>query len=328
MPGESRDVGAGASLHPGVPGTRFDFLWVVEATDSTNADLLEAAQGRAVNPSEPPPGPDSGRVDIAGAMSAPQQGPVRDARSAVDHYGRPGTVLIAGHQRRGRGRQGRQWLDRPGSSLLCSALIEADPSWASLVPLAAGLAIVDGLDAEFGVDAGLKWPNDVLVPSAGERKLCGILAEARSIGGALIVVVGFGINLDLGRDTGRNNTGLGAGVEPLGGAIDLRSLKGVDVDRFHVARAVLAQLDQRLETLAGGGREKILSDYRDACLTIGRHLRFHRIMEDGTATITGVARGIDDDGALVIGEGDTAVTLTAGDAHHLGPAPAEAEGHG
>ena len=151
----------------GPTGTRFSQIRVVEETGSTNKDLLEA-----------------------GLAGAPE-----------------GQVLVTGHQTAGRGRQGRTWHDDPGSSLLCSVLLRPNPSWASLIPLATGLAVIEGVEAASGVRADLKWPNDVLVrtPSDGvspnatqmnsERKLCGILAEAAGTAEALIVVVGFGLNL-------------------------------------------------------------------------------------------------------------------------------------
>src|SRR5215468_7129138 len=129
-------------------------LWrevrVVEETGSTNADLLAEAQ--------------------AGAGE--------------------GLVLVAEAQTAGRGRMGRRWISPPRRALTFSVLLRpAVPAgllgW---VPLLAGVAVASALEHTAGVDARLKWPNDVL---AGGAKLAGILAERW--GGA--IVVGTGINV-------------------------------------------------------------------------------------------------------------------------------------
>ena len=102
-----------------------------------------------------------------------------------------GLVVVADHQTAGRGRLGRTWVAPPGASLLVSLLLR--PTVAAdrrhLLVMAAGLAMAEAVEAETGVVAGLKWPNDLLV---GERKLAGILAEVA--GDAL--VVGIGVNIE------------------------------------------------------------------------------------------------------------------------------------
>src|SRR5262252_2822814 len=129
-------------------------LWreirVVEETGSTNADLLAEAQ--------------------AGAGE--------------------GLVLVAEAQTEGRGRLGRRWISPPRRALTFSVLLRPPVPSALLgwVPLLAGVAVASALERTAGMDARLKWPNDVLV---GDAKLAGILAERW--GDA--VVVGTGINV-------------------------------------------------------------------------------------------------------------------------------------
>src|SRR5215470_6491119 len=128
-------------------------LWrevrVVEETGSTNADLLAKA------------------------------------RSGADE----GLVLVAEAQTSGRGRMGRRWISPPRRALTFSVLLRppVPPALLGWVPLLAGVAVASALERTAGVDARLKWPNDVLV---GDAKLAGILAERW--GDA--VVVGTGIN--------------------------------------------------------------------------------------------------------------------------------------
>ena len=105
-----------------------------------------------------------------------------------------GAVVVAEHQRAGRGRWGRAWDDAPGQSLMLSLVLRPAlaPERAGLVALAAGLALAEALDA-FGVAASVKWPNDV---RQGGRKLAGVLAEASWAGRRAAVVLGVGLNVE------------------------------------------------------------------------------------------------------------------------------------
>ncbi len=93
-----------------------------------------------------------------------------------------GLVAVADHQAAGRGRRGRTWEAAPGSSLLVSVLLRPGawrpalgPDRVHLLTMAAGLALADAVGLVAGIEAGLKWPNDLVV---GDRKLAGLLAEA------------------------------------------------------------------------------------------------------------------------------------------------------
>ena len=113
-------------------------------------------------------------------------------RAAARAGAAAGHLVAAGEQTAGRGRQGRRWEAPPGGALLASILLRPRAG-AEGVPLAAGLAVTDAL-ARLGVEARLKWPNDVL---AGGGKLAGILAEVEPAapGPGVAVVLGIGVNL-------------------------------------------------------------------------------------------------------------------------------------
>jgi BirA family biotin operon repressor/biotin-[acetyl-CoA-carboxylase] ligase len=104
-----------------------------------------------------------------------------------------GLVIVADYQEHGTGRKGRAWVAPPGSALLCTiALPDALPTtgiWA--VPFWVALIVRDAF-AQFGVDAALQWPNDVLI--AG-RKVAGILCISRVAGDYAWVGCGIGINV-------------------------------------------------------------------------------------------------------------------------------------
>jgi BirA family biotin operon repressor/biotin-[acetyl-CoA-carboxylase] ligase len=101
------------------------------------------------------------------------------------------TVVLADEQSGGRGREGREWASPPGG-LYVSVLLRPRVAAIGLLPLAAGLAVVEAV-AEHGVAAELKWPNDVVV---GGRKLAGVLSEAATgAGGVEWVAIGIGVNV-------------------------------------------------------------------------------------------------------------------------------------
>ncbi|MBM6595784.1 biotin--[acetyl-CoA-carboxylase] ligase [Microvirga pudoricolor] len=113
--------------------------------------------------------------------------------------GEPGQLwIVAGEQRAGRGRHGRQWSSPPGN--LYSSLLLIDPCEAAVAPLlsfVAGLALHEAIEAVTGIGAprlALKWPNDLLLDGA---KVSGLLLEGHRLPGsnALAIILGIGINV-------------------------------------------------------------------------------------------------------------------------------------
>ena len=129
-------------------------------------------------------------VDATGSTNA-------DLMAAADADAPEWSVLVAGHQTAGRGRLGRAWEEPPGSSLLVSVLLRPSmpPAKAPLASLAAALAVAEAIGiAAAGLPARCEWPNDVV--TAEGRKLAGVLVESRTTGNRLLhVVVGAGVNL-------------------------------------------------------------------------------------------------------------------------------------
>jgi BirA family biotin operon repressor/biotin-[acetyl-CoA-carboxylase] ligase len=106
-----------------------------------------------------------------------------------------GTVIVAGRQTAGRGRLGRAWSSPAGEGLYLSIILrpEVRPANASVITLAAAVAVAETLSLDFGARADIKWPNDVLV--AG-RKICGILVESAIEGDRIQhAILGIGVNL-------------------------------------------------------------------------------------------------------------------------------------
>ena len=236
----------------------------------------------------------------------------------VQRLGADWSAVVAERQTAGRGRRGRAWDDGQGHGIACSVLVplsaitaleaEAGVEGTALgwVPLATGLAVRDCLE-RLGVEAALKWPNDVLVPIEGdERKICGILCEVVPGGpdGPQRVVVGIGINLSHA-----------VADLPVPHATSLRLVAEAAgrpaPSREEVVPALLEALRDRLDPL---DLESVRRDYRLACVTIGREVDVH--LPDGTV-VRRSAEMVDDDGRLrVVGDGASA-TVSAGDVHHV-----------
>jgi BirA family biotin operon repressor/biotin-[acetyl-CoA-carboxylase] ligase len=197
-----------------------------------------------------------------------------------------GTVVISEVQSAGRGRLGRSWLAEPGQGLLFSFLVRPSlpPEIAVTLPLVAGVAVTLAL-RELGCEAGLKWPNDVLI---GERKVCGILCEAQtSVQGIEGIIIGIGIN---------------TGVVPE--AVAYRAIQmPVAIDRLKL----LAHIMKHFETLHQRWEKQGLAALHaeiDACDCKVNQPITVKLSDTPTE---GISRGIRDDGSLLLETADGSI---------------------
>ena len=229
------------------------------------------------------------------------------------------SVLVAEHQTAGRGRLGRVWTAPPRSQVALSLLLRRGavaPALFGWLPLVTGLAVRDAVVEAAGVEAGLKWPNDVLVDG---RKLAGILVEATTVDGggdfALrlpAMVIGVGLNVSLTREE-----------LPVPHATSL-ALEGGSTDRDTLVRALVramvARVGQWRACDHGSGSTvspELRRDYLDACTTLGSDVRV--AMPDGS-DLTGRCVTVDPEGRLVVrtAAGDE-TAVAAGDVTHVRP---------
>jgi BirA family biotin operon repressor/biotin-[acetyl-CoA-carboxylase] ligase len=211
-----------------------------------------------------------------------------------------GLVVVAERQTAGRGRQGRGWEAPARSGLTFSVLlrpIPPRPAW-SLLPLLVGTAVAEAVVAVAGLEARLKWPNDVLAP--GGRKLAGVLTELVDEA----VVAGVGLNVTTREDE-----------LPVATATSL-AIEGAPTDRLVLLAEVLRALDRRYTAWeAGGGAPRtVLPAYREICESIGQRVR---VELPGSAQVEGVVVRVDDDGRLVVREDGVERAWSAGDVVHL-----------
>jgi BirA family biotin operon repressor/biotin-[acetyl-CoA-carboxylase] ligase len=211
-----------------------------------------------------------------------------------------GAVIVADMQTAGRGRLGRAWSSPPGAGLYVSTVLRPRTDVVSLITLAAGVAIAEGVLASTGLRTALKWPNDVMVLPA--RKLAGILAESGHGGAAHpgCVVLGFGINLRP------------AAYPPdiAARATSIEGELGRPVDRGLVLIECLAALRSQYDDLHSGRRAAVLERWRGyARPLLGRRVEF----DAGVSRTNGVAEDVDESGALIVRTAEGAVRVISGE---------------
>jgi BirA family biotin operon repressor/biotin-[acetyl-CoA-carboxylase] ligase len=229
------------------------------------------------------------------------------------------TVVLADHQTAGRGRRGRRWEDEPGASLLASILLRPrlEPRRLPMLSYVAAIAVAEALVGVASLAPRLKWPNDVLVDGL---KIAGILLETRMnassgrVGAtrsssrppssqaglaAPATIIGVGINLTQRR------------FEPAlaGRATSVALASGRTIDRETMLTALLERLDVWQARLADEGFEPVRTRWLALSDTIGRQITI-----EGQ---TGLARDLDEDGALVLETAAGRCRVVAGEAIEL-----------
>jgi BirA family biotin operon repressor/biotin-[acetyl-CoA-carboxylase] ligase len=235
------------------------------------------------------------------------------ARAAARRGAPEGLAIVADEQTAGRGRLGRRWHSPPGVNLHCSVLLrpEMPARLAPQLTLLGGVAVAVSALAE-GLVPTLKWPNDLLLD---DRKAAGVLAELEVAPGGRVgfVVLGLGVNLNL----------VPADLPPevAAGATSFAACLGRPVDRAVVARRLLEALDAWLDRYRRDGFGPVCEAWSRLGALAGRRLAVAiggpapgapegtgGGAEGGQEIVEGVARGLGDDGALLL---DTPAGLRA-----------------
>lgn len=221
-----------------------------------------------------------------------------DALAAARTGAPDGSTFVADVQHRGRGRRGRSWYSTHAGSLTFSVLLRPQVSAERLplMTLVTGLALREALlDVAPGLDGtaiGLKWPNDLLHE---EHKLAGVLVESVFEQQRLAAVV-IGIGVNVAEESFPD--------EIAHRATSLRLMGAEDVRREALLAATLQRLGVWMQLLLAGDLPAITRALRDHDAITGK-----RITVDGTP---GIARGIDDAGALLVETDGRVRAVTAG----------------
>ena len=210
--------------------------------------------------------------------------------------GAENVVVLAGAQPGGRGRLGRDWAGPPGG-IYMSILLRPSlpPARVPLLTLAGAVAVTRAV-AAVGVEATIKWPNDVL---SDGRKLSGILTEMEGeLDAVNWVIVGIGLNANVPRSDLPEN------------ATSLQMLRDEPVVRREVVTAIVEQFHRYRSS-----PDEILDDWRELADTLGRRVR----VETQTGHVEGIARDVSESGSLIVETADEAVHVHSGDCEHLRP---------
>lgn len=174
-----------------------------------------------------------------------------------------GTLVVAEKQTAGRGRRGKVWESPLGTGIWMSLVLRPQiaPAEASVLTLLCGLATAEAIEAETGLSAGIKWPNDILING---KKAVGILTEMDcEMSEVHFVIPGIGINV--------NTASFPPEIAEIATSLYLEC--GKTVSRRRLVHKVLERLEEHYETfLRTGSFTAMLEDYRKHCITLGKEV--------------------------------------------------------
>lgn len=205
-----------------------------------------------------------------------------------------GTVIAAGSQTEGRGRLGRNWLSPPDSGIYFSVILKPKllPEEVQIVTLAGSVAVAAALWKLTGMEAGIKWPNDVLLDG---KKICGILTEMNcEMEQINYVVLGIGINFSF------TDGKFPPELENCATSIRTYAVDhGIDMDglgKLDIIRAVLKELDELYELLLQKRHKDIIKAWKKHGITIGKNVH----ILSGETSYEAFAEDISEDGKLLV----------------------------
>jgi len=229
------------------------------------------------------------------------------ARAIAEGGAAEGTIVVALEQGVGKGRMGRAWAS-PKGGLWFSVLLRPSIAVAELhkLSLLFGVAVAEGLGA-MGLDARLKWPNDVLI---GGKKVCGILLETSAESDRVShVIAGIGINANFSSRT------LSAFFSSRSATI--LDLLGRRIDRAGLLADVLLSAERLYYGASNDGFSRVLDQWRSLSCTIGNQVAVSLFGR----SVTGLAVGVSDDGSLMVQTEGGIEKIYAGDVTLAPPKP-------
>jgi BirA family biotin operon repressor/biotin-[acetyl-CoA-carboxylase] ligase len=214
---------------------------------------------------------------------------------------REGTLILTEAQTKGRGRLGRQWFSPKYKGIYLSLILKPKilPHQASILTLFSAVSICEAIKEITGLDAQIKWPNDILIH---HKKLGGILTELNAeMDEIRFVVVGIGLNVNNDKKTLGN------------GATSLKEQKKEGVNRIELLKEILRKIEANYLIFQEKGSHLILEKWRDYSITLGKRVKVFSHREH----IEGVALDIDTDGGLLVRKDSGLIQkVTAGDVMH------------
>ena len=199
-----------------------------------------------------------------------------------------GTLVIADRQQAGRGRRGRVWESPAGENVFMSIVLRPriPAEKAPMLTLVMALALAEGISAISGVQAGIKWPNDIVIH---RHKICGILTEMHmnSDGSIRDIVIGVGINVNMQE--------FPASIRDMAGSLYTET--GEKYDRNELIASVMEHFEKNYDIFAEAeSLAPLKAAYEKRLLNLGQEVR----VLDSTGEYTGRALGITLTGELTV----------------------------
>lgn len=207
------------------------------------------------------------------------------ARNLLAHGAPEGTLVVSEAQEAGRGRMGRKWFSPEGGLWMSLILVpKMDASKSTIIGLLAAMAASETIRQLYGVEANIKWPNDVVI---GGKKVGGTLVEAGFQGSTMIhAILGIGINLSV----------KGFADELQTKATSLQEILGKPINREGFLNALLARFDFLYGMLMQGDSARLITRAKSLMPMIGRRIT----ISTGDEKSQGVVVNLGSDGALVV----------------------------
>ena len=195
-----------------------------------------------------------------------------------------GSVVLAESQIKGRGRLGRDWFSPKYKGIYLSLILRPRilPAACPILTLMSAVSICEAVKEVIGLDAQIKWPNDVLIH---HKKVAGILTEMNAeVDKVNFVVIGIGLNVNNDKKS------------LIAGATSLKQEQGVEISRVFLLQELLRRIENNYLLLEDKGSSEIVNKWRNFTLTLGTRVK----VDYQNKHIEGQATDIDSDGALLI----------------------------
>ena len=209
------------------------------------------------------------------------------AKFLANHSAEDGTVLISEIQTKARGRSGKKW-EAPDGGIWMSLILrpQVPPARIGLITLATGVAIAKSIRS-LGLDAKIKWPNDVLIHG---DKISGVLTEVNATFNEIDwIVVGIGIDSNISLEDFSED------IRP--GTTTLTEELPAEIDENELIAIFLNEFEEVYKLYKDGEVEAILKDWRELSDTIGKYVN---ITQTGGKITQGYVVGINNEGSLII----------------------------
>lgn len=212
-----------------------------------------------------------------------------------------GSIVLAESQIKGRGRLGRGWFSPKYKGIYLSLILrpKIPPAACPVLTLMSAVSICEAVKEVLGLDAQIKWPNDVLICN---KKVAGILTEMNAeVDKVNFVVIGIGLNVNNDKKS------------LIAQATSLKEQQGVEISRVVLLQEILRKIENNYFLLEDKGSQEIINKWRNFTLTLGARVK----VDYQNKHIEGCAVDIDKDGGLLIRKDSGLIQkVTSGDVTH------------